>query len=202
MTISSPITSTLLQSLMKRSISFVVVRMIYLGSRYPMKLWRLSDSLAAMAVELPLLTGSQIRKLITAGATNILVILLPSLNNASVVTQSFSLIQRQVLSQFIAVINERITSNVSAVVKDGVILRFFDVISFTQWILNNPGRYGLVNITDPCLENWQVFLRGTGGEQPKVWGNSDEFLFWNGEHPTARVHAMFGNEVMRFLDWQ
>lgn len=161
-----------------------------------------NGNLAAMAVELPLLTVSQIRKLITAGATNILVMLLPSISNAPIITQSYSLTQRQFLSQFTAVINEGIKTNVSAVVKDGVKLGFFDVVGFTQRILDNPGQYGLVNITHPCLENWQVFLDGNGGEQPKVCGNPDEFLFWDGEHPTAKVHAMFGNEVMRFLDWQ
>ena len=93
--------------------------------------------------------------------------LLPSLNNAPIVTQSFSLIQRQVFSQFIVVVNEGIKSNVLAVVNDGVTVRFFDVIGFTQRILDDPGQYGLVNITHPCLENWQVFLLEMEGSSLK-----------------------------------
>jgi phospholipase/lecithinase/hemolysin len=58
-----------------------------------------NGDLAAMAVELPLLIGSQIRKLITAGATNILVMLLPSISDAPIVTQFYSSIQRQFLSK-------------------------------------------------------------------------------------------------------
>lgn len=161
-----------------------------------------TGNLAAMTIKLPALTGSQIQKLINAGATNILVMLLPSLSNAPIVTQSYSLTQLQVLSQLTSVIDEGVKTNVSAVVKDGVTLKFFDVVGFTQQILDNPGQYGIVNTTHPCLENWDVFLLGKGGEQPIVCANPDEFLFWDGEHPTAKVHGMFGNEVIRFLDWQ
>ena len=161
-----------------------------------------NGNLAAMAVDLPLLTASQIRKLVTAGATNILVMLLPSWGNAPVIAQSFSSIQRQVLSRFTLVVNEGIKTNVSAVVKHGVMVKIFDVVEFIQRILDNPGQYGLVNVTHPCLENWELFISGKGGEEPNICGNPDEFLFWDGEHPTAKAHAMLGSEVMRFLGWQ
>ena len=32
--------------------------------------------------------------------------------------------------------------------------------------------------------------------------NPDQYLFWDGEHPTAKVHTMIASEVMKFLGWQ
>ena len=160
-----------------------------------------NESLAALAVGLPLLTAGQIGKLINAGAIDILVMLLPSWSNTPLAA-ALSSHQRQLLSQFTEVINADIISKVSAVATSGVNLKFFDVVTFTQMIIDNPGNYGLVNVTFPCLVNYKVFIHGVGGEEPIVCANPDEYLFWDGEHPTAKVHTIIANEVMRLLGWR
>lgn len=160
-----------------------------------------SDNLDALAVGIPALTALQIEKLIGAGATNILVMLLAPLSSSPLVTQAFSSPQIQILSQFTSVVNQGIQSNVSALAREGVNLKFFDVIAFTQTIIDNPAGFGLVNVTAPCLQNFEVFLHGVGGEAPIVCSNPNEFLFWDGEHPTAKIHAVYASEVMSFLEW-
>ena len=54
-----------------------------------------------------------------------------------------------------------------------------DVFSSFNTVINNPGLFGFTNTTDPCLE-----IGGSG-----VCSNPDEYLFWDGIHPTAMLHA-------------
>ncbi len=160
-----------------------------------------NGDLATLADGIPLLTTSLVRKLITAGATNILVISLPQWSYAPIIAQSYSPAQLQVLSNFIITINTAINSSISALGSPNLNLKFFDIISFTQTIIDNPDQFGLVDITHPCLENFEIFLHGVGGAAPIVCSNPDEFLFWDGEHPTAKIHAVYGSEMMNFLGW-
>jgi phospholipase/lecithinase/hemolysin len=156
---------------------------------------------ANLVVGIPALITLQTQKLIQAGATNILVILLPSWSFSPVGKVLFSSAQLEVLSQFTNSLNDAIKSNVSALARPGITLKFFDTISFFQRLINRPEDFGLINVTSPCLENHEVFINGTGGQEPIICSNPDEFLFWDVEHPTAKVHAVFGSEVMRFLGW-
>ena len=161
-----------------------------------------TGNLAELAIGLPLLLASQVQKLIASGATNILVMLLPSWSYTPDVSQLFPSSELEILSQFTDLVNQGIKSNVSSVARPGVNLQFFDVVGFTQEIFNNPAAFGIVNTTAPCLENFEVFFNGTGGEAPIVCSNPEEFLFWDGVHPTTTVHAMYANQVMNALGWQ
>jgi phospholipase/lecithinase/hemolysin len=70
-------------------------------------------------------------------------------------------------------------------------------------IQNNPTNFGLVNITAPCLENWEVFMEGVGGQSPQVCQAPDEYFYWDGQgHPTAKVHALLASEIREFLKWK
>jgi phospholipase/lecithinase/hemolysin len=157
--------------------------------------------LLTLAVTMPLLITNQIGKLITAGATNILVMLIPSWSNAPIAKAIFSIAQLDVISKYTQAVNARIVANVSSIVPPGVGLTFFDTLAFTQKLLQNPGDYGLVNTTSPCLANYEVFINGTGGQTPIICANPNEYLFWDGEHPTAKVHAVYASEVERYIGW-
>jgi thermolabile hemolysin len=160
-----------------------------------------SDELLALAVGLPLLTANQIGKLINAGAINILVMLLPTWSTTPIGIAEFSPGQRNVLTSYTTTINAAIVANVSAIAPPGVNLKFFDITAFINMILENSEDFGLVNLTAPCLTNFEVFIKGEGGEAPIVCDNPEQFLYWDGEHPTATIHAIFASEVMSFLGW-
>lgn len=166
-----------------------------------------NGDLAALAVTLPLLAASQIEKLISYGATYILIALLPDPSTSPFATNSFSVAQLGVLSQLTAVINEGIRSNVSALVQPGVSLTLFDTPGFFQMIRSNPTQFGLRDVTDPCFQNYEAFIRPNaqgqvGGQAPIVCSNPEQFLFWDGVHTTTGIHALFGQEIMNILDWQ
>ncbi|MCG8441469.1 MAG: SGNH/GDSL hydrolase family protein, partial [Caulobacterales bacterium] len=59
-------------------------------------------------------------------------------------------------------------------------LYLVDVESLTNDAIANPGKYGLTNVTDACIE---VVACVT---DPSVQA---EYLFWDGVHPTANSHA-------------
>jgi phospholipase/lecithinase/hemolysin len=51
-------------------------------------------------------------------------------------------------------------------------------------IIGNPGAVGLTDVTDPCLTGEINFSGGT------PCGSPDQFLFWDGTHPTAAGHTL------------
>jgi phospholipase/lecithinase/hemolysin len=64
-------------------------------------------------------------------------------------------------------------------------LTVFDVPIFSaiDKIVADPSRFGLTNVTSPCFSG--------GFETPgSVCADPNSFLFWDGEHPTAAVHAL------------
>jgi len=162
-----------------------------------------NDDLAALAIGIPLLLAFQVEKLVKAGAQHFFFMLLPTWSYTPVGRSLFVASQLDVLTQFTNVVNQGIMSNVTAAAGvAGASAKFFDVISFTQTILDNPGGFGLVDTTHPCLQNYEVFITGTGGQAPIVCSNPDQYLFWDGEHPTAKVHAVYASEVMRSIGWE
>jgi outer membrane lipase/esterase len=61
----------------------------------------------------------------------------------------------------------------------------FDVPVFSSIdkIVANPSAFGLTNVTDPCFSGDTV-TPGT------VCADQDQYLFWDGEHPTKVAHAL------------
>jgi phospholipase/lecithinase/hemolysin len=53
----------------------------------------------------------------------------------------------------------------------------FDTFTAFDAILADPGAFGLVNVTDPCL----------GADLVSVCGDPSGYLFWDGVHPTTRT---------------
>ena len=157
--------------------------------------------LAVLEGSLPFLVNWQAGKLIAAGAKNILVMLLQPWSQAPLL-QHYSAKQRQVLDSFTLRTNNYIRGNVSAIPHPGVNLQFFDTFALMVSVFHAPEKYGLVNVTAPCLANWKIFIEGIGGHPAQICENPDSYFFWDGYgHPTAKVHRMLAQEVMKLLNW-
>ena len=61
---------------------------------------------------------------------------------------------------------------------------FFDNLYF------NPSAFGFANVTDACL---------MPNIAPYKCANPEEYLFWDGIHPTRRGHQLIGEAIVAFL---
>ncbi|HEY4933355.1 MAG TPA: SGNH/GDSL hydrolase family protein [Terriglobales bacterium] len=55
---------------------------------------------------------------------------------------------------------------------------YFDTFGVEHQLVQNPAKYGLVDVTDPCFN-------GT-----TVCANPNQYLFWDGSHPTTAVDEL------------
>jgi phospholipase/lecithinase/hemolysin len=74
----------------------------------------------------------------------------------------------------------------------GITIVPFDAFALVSAIHATPGQFGLTNVTDACL---------TPDVPPFACRNPDEFLFWDGIHPTHAVHAIIAAQVAALLAW-
>jgi len=65
----------------------------------------------------------------------------------------------------------------------------FNTFGFHNAIVANPAAYGLTNVTDPCFDP----MLG-------LCGSPDEYLYWDGAHPTTRAHELLGGEFAAALE--
>lgn len=60
----------------------------------------------------------------------------------------------------------------------------FDTFSLFNEVLANPGAFGFANVTEACFDG------------VSVCANPDQYLFWDGVHPTARAHAILAGRFV------
>lgn len=70
----------------------------------------------------------------------------------------------------------------------GVNIIDLDVYGFLNNVIANPGLYGFTDTSDQCF----VGPTGVGGSGT-VCADPDQYVFWDGVHPTAAAHAALGD---------
>lgn len=95
---------------------------------------------------------------------------------ATGLTQYFNLYLGNVLAQLSAVY--------------GIGIARLDAYGLLTELVANPGQFGLVDVTTACV---------TPNVAPFACRNPDEFLFWDGIHPTAAVHGIIAQRVASVL---
>ena len=66
----------------------------------------------------------------------------------------------------------------------------FDAFALITAIVNNPAQFGLSNVTDACV---------TPNVPPFACQRPDEYLFWDGIHPTTAAHGIIAQAVAMVL---
>jgi len=73
----------------------------------------------------------------------------------------------------------------------GVEFGRLDLFAFINDVVAQPEAYGLSNVTDPCLTFFVM-------EDP-VCEDPDEYLFWDGIHPTRAAHRQLAKEAVTIV---
>ena len=77
----------------------------------------------------------------------------------------------------------------------GVTIYSLDVASIFNQVVQNPSAFGLTNVTGQAVANGP----GNEGTAGVVAANPDQYLFWDGVHPTETVHQLLGNDAFAVI---
>lgn len=72
----------------------------------------------------------------------------------------------------------------------GIRIDRFDLFTMLQSLYYTPAAFGLAEVNRPCI---------TPNVAPFKCRNPDTYLFWDGIHPTAAVHAIVAGEIEAML---
>lgn len=76
----------------------------------------------------------------------------------------------------------------------GVNIIAFDTFDWSRTVVNDPGAFGLSNVTIPCYSGF-ILPDPTATTCP----DPDDYLFWDIEHPTSAGQALFAAQVLQDL---
>ena len=134
--------------------------------------------------------GDNIEMLYAAGAREILVANAPNLAHAPAVKMAGASFLGEIMSATFNGTLEGELLGLSATYPDLVIHRL-DMAAFINEIVADGPSFGFDNVENPCL---YVFLEDGGR-----CDNPDEFLFWDGIHPTAAAHIALGQRALEAI---
>ncbi|HEY9698654.1 MAG TPA: SGNH/GDSL hydrolase family protein [Trichocoleus sp.] len=128
-----------------------------------------------------------IAMLTKAGATQFLVANLPDLGQLPATHHRPN---SQYLSTLTQTHNATLSQTLNRSSNPQVQITEFDVSALYRDAIAHPQRYGLTDVTGACLTDTQAY------------GNADQFLFWDGIHPTTAAHRILANRAMTALNQQ
>ena len=141
----------------------------------------IQNALLSIATHISLLHAKGARHFLVANAPNIG--LTPAIRRLDVLTPGAAQLVHQLTIGF--------NSGLSAVlgqlsVLPGIQIRWLDRYQTLNQIVNDPVAFGLANVTAACI---------TPDEAPFVCDQPDQFLFWDGLHPTRAAHTIVAQQT-------
>jgi outer membrane lipase/esterase len=130
--------------------------------------------------------STAVQRLTGAGAQNLVVVNLPDLGRIPA-----GALNSAGLSQLTTAHNNLLRTSLQTFSQNNPNLSILpvDINALFNAAINNPTRFGLTNVTQPCLD----ITTGT------VCANPNSFLFWDTIHPTAVGHRIISEYVLDTL---
>ncbi|BAZ68742.1 MAG: SGNH/GDSL hydrolase family protein [Pelatocladus maniniholoensis HA4357-MV3] len=135
------------------------------------------------------------------GAKNIMVANLPDLGKLPSTSNQSNSSQLTALSQQHNIALAASLKTLSTI--PGVNIIPVDVNSLFIKLQTSPSQFGLTNVTDACLiGDLDDIAQGNFSICTNQGKNPDEFLFWDGVHPTTRTYSILAETALDMLDDQ
>ncbi|MEQ8752864.1 MAG: SGNH/GDSL hydrolase family protein [Coleofasciculus sp. G1-WW12-02] len=83
---------------------------------------------------------------------------------------------------------------------DNINIVQLDAFSLLNKTIANPEAKGFTNVTDSCIEPLKDDGKLDGTQDFKVCDNPDEYLFWDGIHPTTVAHEQLATDAFLALE--
>ena len=128
-----------------------------------------------------------------AGATNIIVPNAPNLGLTPRFTDLGSAALVAFATELTIGFNSALAASVSSI--SGPNLIQIDVFGALQNLVNNPGDFGLTNVTSRCYTGDDLNFTSGG----TLCANPNEYLFFDGFHPSATVHRALAAVVINAI---
>lgn len=145
----------------------------------------LGQALTSIATNVQTLYGAGARHFIVWLPPN--VALTPALRFAAQANPGITLLGTSLTQAFNANLS-RILTELSGL--PGISIARLDSYTLLNQIVADPAGYGMTNVTQACVRP---------GDVPFFCQTPDEYLFWDGIHPTTAGHALIAHEARRLL---
>ena len=151
-----------------------------------------------------------LQSLIAAGATNLLVVNVPDVGLIPEFTQNSPAGQAAAATAFSQSYNSQLASTVAALMSANPAdnIKLFDLYAFNNSVLATDASRGITNTKDACYtsyggvtDNAPLVINPACGAIDPVTSqaaNIGQFQYWDQIHPTAKVHAAFGQALYAF----
>ncbi len=142
-----------------------------------------------------------INSLYQLGARRFLVMNLPALGNTPLVKVDASLDGAE-LDRLGSVFNTALSDElaVASATLAGIDITEFDTAAFLDGVIADPATFGLSNVGDSATPfDPNSFVAGLATGPPASGVDPDEYLFYDGLHPTRAAHSLLGNRVADVL---
>ncbi|MGB3205148.1 MAG: SGNH/GDSL hydrolase family protein [Crinalium sp.] len=119
-----------------------------------------------------------VKSLSAAGAKNIAVVNLPDLGNLPGTRNSqYSALLTDVTKKHNSGLVKSLT-DLRQQLRSDINIKYIDVNSLYKQAISNPKKFGFKNVTQSCIS------------RSRICANPNEYLFWDGVHPTTSAHKI------------
>lgn len=137
--------------------------------------------------------AGNIAALYWAGARNFVVMNVPNISLTPAVRQLDALNPgaAQLMNLLVVTFNAGLNAVLTQLsVLPGIDIRVLDAYQTLTDVVGNPSGFGMINVTDACI---------MPNIAPYACEDVDQYLFWDGIHPTRAMHAVVAQKVTDLL---